>query len=58
MLSTAVASPCQTLHELLAGDPAHQLAVPRMRSLPRVCTLVLFHFFMCQQLVLVGWVYR
>ena len=35
MLSTTVASPCQTLCELLAGDhelisPAHQLAVPRM----------------------------
>ena len=50
MLSTTtVASPCQTLRELLAGDheyinsPAHQLAVPRMRSSPRVCTFVLFH---------------
>ena len=51
-ISTAVASPCQTLRELLAGDhelthtnsPAHQLVVSRMRSSPRVCTLVLFHF--------------
>ena len=44
-LSTTVASPCQTLRELLAGEthtdsPAHQLAVWRMRSSPRVCTLV------------------
>ena len=51
ILSTAVASPCKTLRELLAGEtaskrilnsPAHQLAVPRMRSSRRVCTSVLF----------------
>ena len=47
MLSTTAASPCQTLCELLAREThtdslAHQLAVWRMRSSPRVCTLVLF----------------
>ena len=50
ILSTAVASPCKTLRELLAGEttskrilnsPAHQLVVPRMWSSPRVCTSVL-----------------
>ena len=47
ILSTAVAIQCKTLCELLAGEtmskripnsPAHQLAVPRVRSSPRVCT--------------------
>ena len=49
MLSTTTPSPCQTLRELLADttskgiqSPAHQLVLPRMRSSPRVCTLVLF----------------
>ena len=27
---------CQTLRELLAGDPSHELAIPRMRSSPTV----------------------
>ena len=42
MLYTTVASPCQTLRELLAGhhkyinSPAHQLAVLHMHSSPRV----------------------
>ena len=45
VLSSTVASQCQTLRELLAGEthtdsPAHQLAVWRMRSSSRVCTLV------------------
>ena len=47
-ISTAVASPCQTLRELLAGgrdNPAHQLAVPHKRSSPKVCTSVLFHLY-------------
>ena len=52
MLSTTVASPCQTLRELLAGyhikSPAHQLVVPHMRSSPRVCTLVLFIISACE----------
>ena len=49
LLSTTVASPCQTLRELPARDreythnsQTHQLAVPRMRISPRVWTLVLF----------------
>ena len=55
-LSTTVASPCQTLRELLAASgrseitgkcrligPAHQLEVKRMRSSRRVCTLVHLH---------------
>ena len=48
LLSTTVASPCQTLGELPARvcaynySPTHQLAVPCMRSSPKVCTLVLF----------------
>ena len=50
MLSTTVTSLCQTLRELLVENhkkmhtrsPAHQLAVSRMRSSARVCTLVLF----------------
>ena len=46
ILSTTVASPCQTLRELSGRPqvntcPVHQLAVSRMRSLPRVCTLVI-----------------
>ena len=44
---TTVASPCQTLRELLAWiprvkTPAHQLVVPCVRRSPRVCTSVLF----------------
>ena len=45
MQSTSVAR--LSASYILAGDyhslaPAHQLAIPRMRSAPRVCTLVLF----------------
>ena len=46
MLSTTVASPCQTLRELLRDTTSKGIkspaVVPRMRSSPRVCTLVLF----------------
>ena len=57
------ASPCQTLHELLAwrphtNSPAHQLAVPRMRNSPRVCTSVLFKIVMSNRNLLFGlWVH-
>ena len=50
MVSTTVASPCQAVRELLArrqvnaNNPAHQLAVPRVRSSLSVCTSVLFHW--------------
>ena len=46
MLSTTVASQCQTLRKLLAGanSPSNPLAVPRIRSSPRVCSLVLLIF--------------
>ena len=49
MLSSAVASPCQTFRELLAWRPhtnsqADQLAVLRMRRSPKICTS--FSFFM------------
>ena len=51
MLSTTVASPCQTLRELYTSGrpqvnayygPTHQLAVSCLHSSPRVCTSVLF----------------
>ena len=46
MQSTSVASPCQTLRDLYTSGrphslaPAHQLAIPRMRSAPGVCTFI------------------
>ena len=45
VVSTTVASPCQTLRKretTSINSPAHQLAVSRMHSSPRVCSLVLF----------------
>ena len=54
MLSTTVASPCQRY--ILAGEthansPAHQLAVSRMRSSPRVLHFSAFH---CDMLMCVA----
>ena len=62
MQYTSVASPCQTLRELLAGDheqlhsldPSHQLAIPRMRNAPRVCTLSLYSRSHCSFLLQVS----
>ena len=45
MLSTTVTSQCQTLCERETAPIP--LAVPRMRSSPRVYTLVLFMYFLC-----------
>ena len=49
MLSTTIPSPCQRATSASKGtqSPAHQLVLPRMRSSPRVCTLVLFISYSC-----------